>query len=549
MLQCTYPLGARGLSDVVVRRNSSEVSNQRRKKVKNRRRTSIGISKTPTSKVLQKPVSSPGHSTETKLSWSCHSNANRGPFQYQASPGTANMPIGTPIGLSADVQQPPAKQFGSSVSAFTPYNNFQKDSTETPNLKNSNYTSLSQPVCPMPFNPATSENAVEANTNTTIQTFAADDINHDDDDDDLGELLKNLPDFDNKELDMKLSDLFSELDSSQPCATSTVDFQSDSGIFDLSMPNDFDMSLVNADPGPELSVHVASSPNQCAIPTDYVVSPSLNASTTTTASCDLNIQKSLKNSTSDSTDNIGSRYLQWKNVDALCWLDVCLCLLVHSVGISRLLQTVSLSQACILTTVIQAYKKAQTLFHAANSIQELSIDDMGRALKLETSIGRVSVRTGGGEIVDLLSPVRVVTPSESETMKSPQILNANTEASQEVLKYLREASEVLRDVRENVWAYLYPKLKCERGQNDSPVFALPLLFSNHSEIESKLMVKYQWRMSCDVCGHQHEDRVQKVLPTFPKVPPDFSMQDPCFRRSCFKCQAPNQRMNMILDHG
>ena len=85
------------------------------------------------------------------------------------------------------------------------------------------------------------------------------------------------------------------------------------------------------------------------------------------------------------------------------------------------------------------------------------------------------------------------------------LLRALTESfnkAQELLTRNREQAEKnLSDVREKVWSYLQPKMKCERGVNDSPVTALPLLLRENSTLSEKMLQVYQWEFNCTACGY------------------------------------------------
>lgn len=73
---------------------------------------------------------------------------------------------------------------------------------------------------------------------------------------------------------------------------------------------------------------------------------------------------------------------------------------------------------------------------------------------------------------------------------------------QELLTKNREQAEKeLCDIREKVWSYLNPKMKCERGVNDSPVTALPLLLRENSILSEKMLQVYQWEFNCTACGY------------------------------------------------
>ncbi|XP_013386917.1 uncharacterized protein LOC106156272 isoform X1 [Lingula anatina] len=111
---------------------------------------------------------------------------------------------------------------------------------------------------------------------------------------------------------------------------------------------------------------------------------------------------------------------------------------------------------------------------------------------------------------------------------------------------LMKVINILSDVRELIWQQLEPRLQCQKGRNDSPVFALPLLVTQN-KMEDFFRVDYHWLLQCKVCGYEQRDRHSKVLPTFPSVAPDFSMTNASFLRPCFKCNAASQKRTMHIE--
>ncbi len=212
-------------------------------------------------------------------------------------------------------------------------------------------------------------------------------------------------------------------------------------------------------------------------------------------------------------------YPIWKNKDALCWLDVALCLLVHS----KHIQTVALklAETCIIRTLMATYSRAICVLNQVNS---------GKPISLETSVGTVNVRTGGGEIaagphsntfnigkldanktedLPLLNDDSSMLDCLMESFgltnhhqcRPPDVKASDQQQSTQIVT----AQSLLDQVREQVWSDLQPKLKCSRGRNDSPVFALPLLLKSPL-VADVCNVDYTWRMVCCHCGYQHEDR-------------------------------------------
>ena len=92
--------------------------------------------------------------------------------------------------------------------------------------------------------------------------------------------------------------------------------------------------------------------------------------------------------------------LQWRNKHALCWLDVTMCLLVHCQQLRRLFQEThsyaQRQQESVLCPLLATYDQAQTLFQM--SLKSATSFPGDKTANLETSVGTVLVKTGGGEI-------------------------------------------------------------------------------------------------------------------------------------------------------
>lgn len=68
------------------------------------------------------------------------------------------------------------------------------------------------------------------------------------------------------------------------------------------------------------------------------------------------------------------------------------------------------------------------------------------------------------------------------------------------------AARTLKEVRQIVWDYLEPKMRCRLGRNDSPVAALPLLLRENANAGEKLTQEFLWKFRCSVCGYQQTTR-------------------------------------------
>ena len=75
------------------------------------------------------------------------------------------------------------------------------------------------------------------------------------------------------------------------------------------------------------------------------------------------------------------------------------------------------------------------------------------------------------------SPIRV--PFQKNTSLTSDARKTDVRSSEICLA---EASLLLEDVREQVWQSISSKLRCQKGRDDSPVFALPLLLREYQSV-------------------------------------------------------------------
>ena len=80
-------------------------------------------------------------------------------------------------------------------------------------------------------------------------------------------------------------------------------------------------------------------------------------------------------------------FAQWENKDSMCWLDVSLCILVHLQTLRKLRN--QLPQFSNINMLLKAYDDACSLLRSCRLTD--------KEISLETSVGTVSVKTGGGE--------------------------------------------------------------------------------------------------------------------------------------------------------
>ncbi|XP_067945117.1 SUMO-specific isopeptidase USPL1-like [Watersipora subatra] len=223
--------------------------------------------------------------------------------------------------------------------------------------------------------------------------------------------------------------------------------------------------------------------------------------------------------------NHSSKYfyvMLWCNIDALCWLDVLLANLCYNQSLRSILD--SLSYSSLIKKLLVAYDEAQALI--------APLQDGNKSL-LHTVIesDELRVKRGGGYCMDTPS-LLLDSLASSTTFSSQQISSAKRKIHLSGIK--------LECAREELWQFLEPTLRCERGKDDSPVFAFPLLVGSNKSVEKLFLTEFTWSTRCTSCHHEQIDRKREVMITFPKIS-EFKMnQQMVHTKDCIKCLAPNQ---------
>ncbi|XP_008106138.2 SUMO-specific isopeptidase USPL1 isoform X1 [Anolis carolinensis] len=184
-------------------------------------------------------------------------------------------------------------------------------------------------------------------------------------------------------------------------------------------------------------------------------------------------------------------WLQWRNVHALCWLDCILSALVHLETLKRLHSESIAESTCIFQRLFTKYNQAIAL---VNNCQR-------------------------GEAISEI-------PSEG----------------------LSKAELHLNEIRNIIFVQLQPQLKCKLGEEESPVFAFPLLLCKDSKIENCFLHSFSWNFECLQCGHQVIDRCQKVLTTFTNIIPEWHPLNAVHIASCDNCNHKSQKRKMVLEN-
>ncbi|XP_041054716.1 SUMO-specific isopeptidase USPL1 isoform X1 [Carcharodon carcharias] len=184
-------------------------------------------------------------------------------------------------------------------------------------------------------------------------------------------------------------------------------------------------------------------------------------------------------------------FLQWKNTSALCWLDCILTALVHLKVIREVMSNLGTEMESPVKKLCTEYDQACALISNCQS--------KGNGLR-----------------------------------KIPRKTHAQIEL-------------LLNNVRESLFQLLQPKLKCELGVPDSPVFAFPHLLQQDPYVEELFMQSYIWSFECMKCGYKYDERCMKTLTTFTKIVSDWHPLNAIHKSPCNKCQDEDQRRKMLLD--
>ncbi|XP_069107101.1 SUMO-specific isopeptidase USPL1-like [Argopecten irradians] len=263
----------------------------------------------------------------------------------------------------------------------------------------------------------------------------------------------------------------------------------------------------------------------------------------------------------DRRDQLSVFYPQWQNKDALCWMDVILCLLVHCRQINILKHNVQDTDTSIVCTLIKAYSQAVSLLNkrfVSSDSSSPSVVDIPVTMSSNTKShvnstpalledkfesGYHEEEMNGVNFNPVKNNEEVKTGAGLQLLKSDFLKLMASHSDSECSK----AFDILGDIREKIWNLLHPRLRCKKGKNDSPVFAIPLLTKNSKDLEQLLNMKYSFHFNCSRCGFQDVFPYQRVLPTFPNTAKNFSMNNPKFLRPCFKCLAKGQTMSMVFE--
>uniref|UniRef100_A0AAR2IT76 USP domain-containing protein n=1 Tax=Pygocentrus nattereri TaxID=42514 RepID=A0AAR2IT76_PYGNA len=114
------------------------------------------------------------------------------------------------------------------------------------------------------------------------------------------------------------------------------------------------------------------------------------------------------------------------------------------------------------------------------------------------------------------------------------------------LDVLRKAEQELEALQLSVFQLLQPKLQCELGQKETPVFALPLLLNTDEWAHSLFHHTGQWEFKCTSCHYTLNTSVEKTLTTFTQLTADWHPLRAVHRTQCSNCHHKNQKRKLFF---
>ena len=205
------------------------------------------------------------------------------------------------------------------------------------------------------------------------------------------------------------------------------------------------------------------------------------------------------------TDGI---YLLWPNEDSLCWLDAAMALIVNCESLRGILKL--LDKGSCLYRLLTSFDDAQMNFRRSRKLYRCHyLCGQGKAVTLETSVGQVTVKTGGGHgplTTSLLGgPVTVIANVDLDDISS--IVSADNPHSTSLEKVSLEAKrledkakQIMVQTRDKVFQSLQPRMHCKRGECDSVLIALTEMLSLDKSISAHFTVHYTYSLACTCCG-------------------------------------------------
>ncbi|XP_045182381.2 uncharacterized protein LOC123541075 isoform X2 [Mercenaria mercenaria] len=212
---------------------------------------------------------------------------------------------------------------------------------------------------------------------------------------------------------------------------------------------------------------------------------------------------------------------QWRNKDALCWLDVILCLVVHNETLKSYIFRDSCDKEKFIHKLFKAHNQACIMIQ----VSQMNQTEHSPVVGMEQHTSKIDEHS--------VSTVNQVHQSNGVSKENIVISNAGGNGT--CLDNSTSVETLLNEVRDEVWTKLQSKLKCEKGQHESPVFAFPLVLKEDQGVEEKFRMTYRFEYECSQCGKVEKTDHTNTLPTFPAVIQNFNIGDPQHRKTCPQC--------------
>uniref|UniRef100_M3XZM8 Ubiquitin specific peptidase like 1 n=1 Tax=Mustela putorius furo TaxID=9669 RepID=M3XZM8_MUSPF len=186
--------------------------------------------------------------------------------------------------------------------------------------------------------------------------------------------------------------------------------------------------------------------------------------------------------------------VQWKNANALCWLDCILSALVHLEGLKNTVTGLCSNANSVFWQLFMKYDQANKLLHT-NQLDGIKDGD---CKKLTSEI-------------------------------------------------LAKIESCLNEVRDEIFIRLQPQLRCTLGNISAPLRTGSLIVKREPVIEKLFMYSFSWNFECSQCGHKYQNRHMKNLVTFTNVIPEWHPLNAAHFGPCNICSNKSQIRKMVLE--
>ncbi|XP_041469308.1 uncharacterized protein LOC121419076 isoform X1 [Lytechinus variegatus] len=276
--------------------------------------------------------------------------------------------------------------------------------------------------------------------------------------------------------------------------------------------------------------------------------------------------------------------VQWQNENSMCWLDVCMLLLVQFRSLRQCHQ--ALGATSPLRTLCDGFDSAQdmarTVIEAAeqnlceqpNSNNSTSVEqptdtsdvellsaylesDLHRAGENDKLVrselsdnflyfiegklpnGNMCAQYSTDKLLDpLLSDRATLSPDGIAFKQTSRLRDTSTGK-------LATSLRLLRTLRNKLFEILKPKLGCIENKEESPISALPTLLRLDGVTEEHFTLRYRKEFYCFSCGFTNVTVHRNVIASVTSTAKDFSMQNLTMYHPCPQCKAPNQSSRLI----